>query len=405
MIRTALNIAALIGAGLGLVAAPSAAQEGAFEDWRAGFEAELRRDGVPASIVQEMFDGVEPNPIVIERDRTQPEFVRPVWVYLEGAVSQTRIANGRAAQAEHDATLQAIENRFGVSRHVLAAIWGLESAYGVIKGDYDVVASLSTLAWEGRRRGFAQAQLRAVATMLERGYAARGDLKGSWAGAMGHTQFIPTTYLERAVDFDGDGRRNVWTDEADALASAANLLDQAGWRTGEPTVYAVRLPDGFDFSAWRQNEDRAVAEWAVMGLTRADGAPWGAGDLNRVAELELPAGAGAPGFLTFANFDVIKRYNNSTAYALGVSYLAKAFEGAEPLPGGWPETDPPITRSETRAMQAALTNMGYDTRGVDGMVGPNTRRALRRFQAEHGLAPDGYAGARSYAAVMAASGQ
>ena len=405
MIRTVLKTAALAGAGLSLLAAPAGAQEGAFEDWRAGFERELLNDGVPSSIVREMFEGVEPNPVVIERDRTQPEFVRPVWVYLEGAVSEARIENGRAAQAEHDATLQAIENRCGVSRHVLAAIWGLESAYGVIKGDYDVVASLSTLAWEGRRRGFAESQLRAVADMLERGYARREDLKGSWAGAMGHTQFIPATYMERAVDFDGDGRRNIWTDEADALASAANLLDRAGWRTGEPTVYAVSLPDGFDFSAWRQNEDRPVAEWAGIGLVRADGEPWAAADLNRVAELELPAGAGAPGFLTFSNFDVIKRYNNSTAYALGVSYLAKAFEDAEPLPGGWPENDPPITRSQTRELQAALTAMGYDTRGVDGMVGPNTRRALRRFQAEHGLEPDGYAGAQSYSAVMAAAGE
>lgn len=386
-----------------LSAAPGgAAQDQPFETWRDGFTAELAADGVPATIIASMFDGVTPDERIIERDRSQPEFVRPVWVYLDSAVSPTRIANGRTAQTDHLDTLAAVEDRFGVDRHTLTAIWGLESAYGAIQGDFDIVRALATLAWEGRRRSFAESQLAAVARMIERGYATRENLTGSWAGAMGQTQFIPTTYLDRAVDFDGDGRRDIWANEGDALGSAANLLAREGWRSGAPAVTSIRLPQGFDYETWNERRARAVSEWAAMGLTRRDGADWSGDDLMRSARLILPAGAAGPGFLTFHNFQVIRRYNNSTSYALGVAYLAQALADGEALPSDWPENDPPISRSQTRQLQEALLALGYDPGGVDGISGPNTRRALRAFQRDRGLRPDGYTGEQAYAAVMAA---
>ncbi|MEO1039137.1 MAG: lytic murein transglycosylase [Pseudomonadota bacterium] len=385
-----------------MLAAPVAAQDQPFEQWRDGFTAELAADGVSPDIITSMFEGVTPDERIIDRDRSQPEFVRPVWVYLDSAVSETRIANGRSSQSAHLATLAAIEERFGVDRHTLTAIWGLESAYGEIQGNFDIVRALATLAWEGRRRGFAESQLSAVADMLARGYATRDGLRGSWAGAMGQTQFIPTTYMARAVDFDGDGRRDIWNNEGDALGSAANLLAREGWRSGEPAVTGVALPDGFDYASWNERRAQPVSEWARIGVRRADGSDWSADDLMRSARLILPAGAAGPGFLTFHNFGVIRRYNNSTSYALGVAYLAEALANGERLPESWPDDNPPITRSQTRALQEALLALGYDPGGADGISGPNTRRALKAFQTDRGLPADGYTGEQAYAAVMAA---
>jgi membrane-bound lytic murein transglycosylase B len=338
---------------------------------------------------------------IVERDRTQPEFVRPVWQYLAGAASAERAAGGRRAAERHAAALDQVEARFDVDRHILTAIWGLESAYGAIQGDFDVVRSLATLAWEGRRRAFAEAQLIAAARMIERGYATRAELKGSWAGAMGQTQFIPTTYLERAVDVDGDGRRNIWTSEADALGSAANLLANAGWEAGAPVVVQVVLPETYDFSRWSETARRPLSAWALDSVRPAEG-EWAPDDLYRTARLVIPAGARGPAFLAFGNFDALMRYNNSTAYGLGVAYLAKRLSDGVTPPGGWPENDPPITRSQARDLQEALTALGYNTQGVDGIVGANTRAALRRFQADNGLVADGYAGRLAHDAVMAA---
>jgi membrane-bound lytic murein transglycosylase B len=218
---------------------------------------------------------------------------------------------------------------------------------------------------------------------------------------MGQTQFIPTTYLERAVDMDGDGRRNIWTSEADALGSAANLLVNAGWEAGAPVVIQVVLPEGYDFSRWSENARRPVSAWALDSVRPANG-EWASEDLYRTARLVLPAGARGPAFLAFGNFEALMRYNNSTAYGLGVAYLAKRLSDGVTPPEGWPEDDPPITRSQSRDLQEALTALGYNTGGVDGIVGAKTRAALRRFQAENGLIADGYAGRQAHDAVMAA---
>ena len=263
--------ACLAGLALGAVPAGAIAQDIPFTAWRDGFASDLRNDGVDEAIVASMLDGLEPDPTVIERDQTQPEFVRPIWQYLEGAVSDARVTNGQNASAGIADTLMAVEERFEVDRHILVGIWGLESAYGEIQGNFDVVRSLATLAWEGRRRGFAEAQLRAIADMIDRGYASRDDLLGSWAGAMGQTQFIPATYMERAVDFDGDGRRDIWRNEGDALGSAANLLARAGWEYRQPVFTEITLPQGFDFAGWSEGQRRTVAEWAAQGIDPVSG--------------------------------------------------------------------------------------------------------------------------------------
>jgi len=401
IVKAALAAAVM---AMGAMAAPARADTpdpATFPAWLEGFAARLEAEGVSAPVRASMLDGLTPDLRIVERDRTQPEFVRPVWQYLAGAASAERAAGGRRAAERHAAALDQVAARFDVDRNILTAIWGLESAYGAIQGDFDVVRSLATLAWEGRRRAFAEAQLIAAAKMIERGYATRAELKGSWAGAMGQTQFIPTTYLERAVDVDGDGRRNIWTSEADALGSAANLLVNAGWEAGAPVVVQVVLPQSYDFSRWSETARRPLSAWALDSVRPVEG-EWAPDDLYRTARLVIPAGARGPAFLAFGNFDALMRYNNSTAYGLGVAYLAKRLSDGVTPPEGWPEDDPPITRSQARDLQEALTALGYNTQGVDGIVGANTRAALRRFQADAGLIADGYAGRQAHDAVMAA---
>ncbi|WP_291841635.1 lytic murein transglycosylase [Maricaulis sp.] len=393
----------VLAASICLITAGATAQpEGeSFADWLGGFRVRLVASGVEEATAAAMLDGLQPEMRIIERDRSQPEFVRPLWSYLDIAASDLRISNGRAAISENRDAVDDIAAHFGVRAEILIAIWGLESSYGAIPGNNDIVQALATLAWEGRRRAWAEAQLFAVAEMLESGYATRAQLTGSWAGAMGQMQFIPTTYLERAHDWDGDGTRNIWTDPHDALASAANLLVREGWRAGAPTIQEVRVPETFDFAAWDPDQSRLVSEWAMLGLTPAAG-EWQADHLMRAARLELPAGGQGPGFLTFPNFRVIKRYNNSTSYAIGVAHLADRIGGGAALVGPWPEGNPPINRSQTRDVQAALNALGFASGTPDGLAGPNTRAALRGFQRANGLIADGYLGRTMYDAVIAA---
>lgn len=377
------------------------AQEESFADWLADFRPRLEASGASAATVAAMLDGLEPELSAIERDRTQPEFVRPLWEYLDIAASSLRVRNGADEIAGRRGMLTNIENRFGVDYEILVAVWGLESSYGAIQGDRDVVQSLATLAWEGRRRAWAEAQLIAVARMIDRGYARRDELYGSWAGAMGQTQFIPETYLARAADFDGDGQIDIWNNVGDALASSANLLSEAGWTREAPVVVEVILPDEFDLTTWDPGAARMTAEWSMRGVRRADGTNWSADALMYSARLNLPAGRRGPAFLTFPNFRALMRYNNSTSYGIGVWLLSRRFGGEFTIRGDWPEDDPPITRSQTLALQQGLVDLGYDPGAPDGMFGPNTRRALMGFQRDNGYAVDGYAGRIMYDQVIA----
>jgi membrane-bound lytic murein transglycosylase B len=362
-----------------------------FAEWQAAFRSKAIREGISPGTLDRAFRGVRVNERVLELDRFQPEFVRPIWEYLDSAVSPSRVATGRRLLREKAALLADIEARHGVERTVVLAIWGLESAYGANYGSIPVIESLATLAYDGRRKDFAETQLLAALRIIEAGDIAPSRMVGSWAGAMGHTQFIPTSFLDYAVDFTGDGRRDIWAaDAADALASAANYLARFGWREGAPAAVEVRLPAGFDYMRADGDVRQSAAAWQAEGVRPVSGATLPASD--GVAIL-VPAGASGPAFAVYPNFRVIKRYNNATSYALAVSHLADRIAGAPPFVADWPRGDRSLSRDETMELQRLLTAQGYDTRGTDGIVGPNTRAAVRRWQVDAGRAPDGYVSA------------
>ena len=372
-----------------------------FEQWKRNFRGEALAAGIASQVYDDAFRGVTLNPKVIRLDGRQPEFSRPIWKYLESAVSDTRVANGREKLAQKGTVMAEIERRYGVDRQVVLGIWGLESAYGAFYGNNNVIRSLATLAWEGRREKFAKEQLIAALRILQRGDISAADMKGSWAGAMGHTQFIPTSFEAYAVDFDGDGRRDIWAEDAhDALASAANYLARHGWKYGQPAYTFVRLPQGIDYFELTAKNKQPAAYWAAKGITMPNGAPIpNYGD----AAVVLPAGARGPALMTFHNFGVIRKYNNATSYALGVANLGERIMGAPPLSLSWPLEDTPLGRTQRKALQEQLTALGFDTDGVDGILGPNSRKAIRAFQRSRGMPADGYASATLLTRVQQAS--
>lgn len=366
----------------------TAADQAKFAGWRNEFRGRALASGVRPDVFDAAFQGVEMNARVVELDRRQPEFTRPLWEYLDSAVSPTRVSTGHEMSLRYADTLRAIEARYGVSGAVVLAVWGLESAYGHNYGSIHVVEALATLAAEGRRRAFAEEQLIAALKILQAGDVTPSRMIGSWAGAMGHTQFIPTSFQDYAVDFDGDGKRDVWAaDPVDALASTANYLSRFGWEAGTPWGMEVRLPPGVDYTQLDAAIRRPVAYWREMGIAQNGGAPLP--DHGEAAVI-VPAGARGPAFLVFKNFHVIMRYNNATSYALAVGRLSDRIEGAGPLQADWPRDDRPLSRTETIEMQELLTRLGHDTQGADGIIGPNTRAAVRAFQSRIGQTPDGY---------------
>lgn len=368
------------------------------------FVRDFRAEAIAAGIEPALYDRematATLRPKVIQRDRNQPEFVRAIWDYLDSAVSDRRIADGRKSYERAGDTLEMISQSYGLDPTIIAAIWGLESNYGTILGDNDIISAVTTLAVDGRRESFAKAQLIAALRIIQDGYATREQLKGSWAGAMGQTQFIPTTYLAYAVDYDGDGKKNIWSDLGDVFATTANHLDSSGWKSGQPAIAEVTLPADFDYSLADGRRVRVV-DWIGLGIKGATKALPDAVNLDAGAKLILPAGAQGPAFLTFHNFDVIKRYNNATSYALGVAMLSERIGGSdEGLKAEWPRDDRPLTRDEREALQRILVELGYNPGGVDGIIGPNTRRALRNWQKANGLPADGYPSAAMLARLI-----
>jgi membrane-bound lytic murein transglycosylase B len=362
-------------------------QPASFAAWRDGFRGRARGAGVSDAVFDAAFAGVGVNAEVLRLDAFQPEFARPIWDYLDSAVSDTRVATGRRLRAERAADLAAISARFGVEPEILLAVWGIESNFGANYGSIPVIEALATLAYEGRRRSFGEEQLLSALRILQAGDITPARMVGSWAGAMGHTQFIPTSFEAYAVDFTGDGRRDLWAADArDALASTANYLSRFGWRTGAPWGVEARLPAGFDYGL-ADGRGRPVAEWTALGVRGASG---GALPDHGEAALLLPAGAQGPAFLTFRNFDVIRRYNNATSYALAIGHLADRIAGGGPFVSPWPRGERALSRTEKEEMQVLLTRLGYDTQGTDGVVGPNTRSAIRAFQTARGLPADGF---------------
>ena len=360
-----------------------------FGEWRDDFRREALDAGIGSATFERAFAGVTPDPAVIRADRSQPEFARPVWEYLDSAVSALRVRNGQRLLAEHADTLRIIELRYGVERNTLVAIWGMESNFGSNMGSMNVIRSLATLAHEGRRPQFAHDELLAALSILEHGDVQPQRMQGSWAGAMGQTQFIPTTYQRYAVDFDGDGRRDIWDSTADALASTANYLKASGWQAGQPWGMEVRLPQGFDYALADPEQRKSLADWLALGirpLNRQQNAASG----TQQASLVLPAGHRGPAFLVLNNFRSILKYNNSTAYALAISLLGERFAGGGTVYGSWPRWERQLSRSERIELQERLAARGYDPGTPDGIIGANTRRAVRASQQQLGWPTDGY---------------
>lgn len=361
-----------------------------FAEWQSGFRAQALQAGIRPDIFDRAFANVTLDPSVVTADRSQPEFSRPIWEYLDGAISPTRVRRGQGLLSQYSDVLTRIEQRYGVDRQALVAVWGMESSFGQIQGDKSVIRSLATLAYEGRRPGFAQDQLIAALQILQNGDITPELMLGSWAGAMGQTQFIPTTYNSHAVDFDGDGRRDIWNDAADALASTANYLQSSGWQKGQPWGFEVQLPQGFDYLLADGSQRKSVAQWLAMGVSLPAGSVIPAGSDQLQAALLLPAGYRGPAFLVLDNFRAILKYNNSSAYALGVSLLSQRFGGGGYLQGQWPKDDLPLSRTERIELQTLLTAKGYDAGNPDGIIGANTRKAIRSAQAAQSLPADGY---------------
>jgi membrane-bound lytic murein transglycosylase B len=384
---------ALIAALLALAATASArADDPSFEDWLEGFRAEAAAAGVRDDVIDLAFDGVMMNQRVFELNDNQPEFARNVWDYLDGAVSPTRVADGKARLAETGPLLDRIEAEFGVDKEIVAAIWGLESSYGKLMGDYDVFSALATLGWKGRRTGYGREQLIGALKILQNGYATRDQLRGSWAGAMGQTQFIPTTYLRFAVDHGGDGKRNIWTDLDDVFASTANYLSASKYHHGARWGVEVTLPEGFDYGLADVTVRKAVIEWAAAGVAGRRVELAKDVDPNTQARVFLPAGAKGPSFLVFENFEAILKYNQSTSYALAVSLLSDRLAGRdEPIIGEWPRTDRALSLDERKALQQALKDKGFDPGPIDGVIGAGTKKALKAWQKSAGEPADGYA--------------
>ena len=355
--------------------------------------AELRTQaeaqGVPTALFDRIMRGVEPDPKIIELSEAQPEFVTPIWDYLASLVDAEKITDGRTMLKKYATPLRSAEKQFGVDHHVVAAVWGVESDYGRIAGRYYLPQSLSTLACTApRRRDYFRSELMAALKIVARGDLAPEKLRGSWAGAFGHTQFMPSTYLRLAVDGDGDGHSNLVDSIPDALASTANFLRNAGWQPGAIWGYEVRVPAGYGGASGRTNK-KPLAHWQKVGIHRIDGKPLnGPGP----AGLLLPAGADGPAFLVFKNYDAIFSYNGATSYALAISLLSEQLKGHGGLRTPWPTDDPGLSRAEKRELQRLLIARGYDVGEPDGAIGAKTRGAIADVQRRSNLAEDGRPG-------------
>ena len=339
--------------------------------------------GIDEVTLNVAFADVRYLPRVVELDRAQPEFTRPVWIYLDSAVSPQRVALGQDKWLQFRADIDAAAVRYGVAPAILVAIWGVESNYGSNFGSIPTVDALATLGFDGRREDWARGQLLAALRILQKGDIERSEMMGSWAGAMGQTQFLPSVFLGYAMDADGDGRRDIWGSMADVMASTANFLARSGWQADQPWGVEVRLPPRFDVGRADVAVRQASALWAAEGVQTIDGAP-----LPQFAEATvlLPAGAGGPAFLVGPNFQVILRYNNSTSYALAVGLLAQRLAGGPGVQAPWPRDLVALSRQQLTALQTALNQRGFDSGAPDGVMGPNTRGAIRGYQRSVGIA-------------------
>ncbi len=361
--------------------APRAVPDAGWDAWVEGFKGRAASRGISSGTLDAAFRGAGFLPEVIEKDRNQTEFTRTLEDYLNIAASDERVSLGRQKYAQYGGTLQAIEARYGVEGHVVAAVWGLESFFGTRRGNVPVVSALSTLAYEGRRGEFFEGQLVAALKILQAGDVSPAGMTGSWAGAMGHTQFIPTSYLAFAVDFTGDGRRDIWSeDPTDALASTAAYLAKSGWTTGLPWGMEVTVPAGFNAGLLGRGKGRSAAEWQGLGVRAADGRALAGGSIIAGGN-----GGGAPYFLLTQNFATILRYNNAQNYAIGVGHLSDRLLGRGGVQASFGPDAAEMTKADRQALQQKLTAAGFDTGGTDGVMGAKTKAAISAYQASIGV--------------------
>lgn len=374
-----------------------------FDGWREAFAARAKASGRNPAVINEVLNNLTPvEEQVSVAAFEQAEFVKPIWDYAQSALSPSRITNGRAKLAASPDMFAEIERTYATPREILAAIWGMESSYGGFIGSFDAPAALATQAAQGRRQDFNEGELMAIMQLVEDGSATRTQFRrASWAGAVGQTQFMPTTFLAHARDFDRDGRKDLWDNAGDALASAANYLTVSGWRKGEPWAVEATIPAGFDYSLG-DGQKKSVAAWKALGLTPATAPAFANSDILQ-AELFLPAGSYGPAFLLFDNFNIIKRYNNADSYALAVGLLADQLAGRSQLSRPWPTNIAMLTPDQARELQDGLNRLGYSAGAVDGIIGRNTRRALQSFQKDRGLLADGFPTVEMLTAVQTAS--
>ncbi|WP_180074489.1 MULTISPECIES: lytic murein transglycosylase [unclassified Acinetobacter] len=365
-----------------------------FQGCLANLRSQAMNAGVSASTYDRYTQNLTPDYSVIEKLNYQPEFSTPIWDYLSGLVDEERVQLGQQKLAQHRDVLNRVAAAYGVPAETVVAVWGVESNFGDIAGSYPLLQSLGTLSCEGRRQSYFRGEFFAAMRILQRGDLNESQLKGSWAGAFGHTQFMPSTYEELAVDFDGDGRRDLVSSTTDALASTANFLKKRGWQTGQPWGFEVKIPEGMSISGESRRNKKSLDSWMNRGLQRADGTPLIQGNLSGSSQAGLMASAGPSGpvFLVFKNFDAIYSYNAAESYALAIAHLSDRLQGKGGFSTTWPTDDPGTSRAERREIQQFLLNRGYDIGKVDGLIGDKTRQAIRQEQNRLGLSPTGRAG-------------
>ena len=374
--------------------ADAADRSAEFSTWLEPLKVEARGQGISNRTLDAAFQRVHLNERVIELNENQPEFSRAIWDYMDGAVSPDRVARGRSLMRQYRKSLGRAENKYGVPESIIAAIWGLESNFGQNLGGFNVIEALATLGFEGRRAAFGREQLFAALKILEQGDISPERMIGSWAGAMGQTQFIPTVFLQYAKDGNGDGRRNLWDTRADVFASTANYLTEKGWQEGAPCFDEVNLPGNFDFGQADISIEKPVREWAGLSVTLADGralARRKGQDKDAPAAIILPAGHKGPAFIAYPNFKVVLAYNNAISYALAICELSQRFKGGPPFQKAWPRDEQPIlSRTDRVELQTLLAQRKYDVGEADGVIGKRTREAIRDYQHSVGMVADGF---------------
>ena len=359
-----------------------------FQNWLQSLRREARVKGISDATLNAALKDIAPAPKVITLDRHQPEFTQTFWSYLNQRVNEKRVKRGQILLQTHHRLLNKIQTAYGVPARYIVAFWGLETNFGSYLGNYRVIQALVTLAYDRRRTDFFRGQLLDGLQIIDHGHITAEKMIGSWAGAMGHMQFMPSTFIGHAVDYTGDGRKDIWQSLPDAFASAANFLTDIGWRPGETWGREVRLPERFDLTLATLSEKKTLKAWSALGVRRADGARLPRADMQ--GAIILPQGHKGPAFIVYENFRVILRWNNSLNYALSVGHLADRIAGLPRILNGRDAQHQPLTRNKIKQIQHRLNQLGFDAGRPDGLPGPRTKAAIRAFQSHHALAPDGY---------------